>query len=252
MLAVKSINPKTKESILESIRLDVAHLINSFRRNPFDFLSEYALQAELYTQMRLHTDSKLSVEPNGIFSESLKEIPISLVNGEYSKWLDLACIHPDPDVSRAYIEWLVATEKMTRKDCSMNAALWGLPLLCAIELKYRQNLGNTWIGGSVRDAKKCVNYRAQPYHASRHGLAPEHLKLWYPKFQNDFRYLSICFIQMESDYNQQVEAAERKDRCNLIRKSDGPVNRIEFDHIILVSPGEMTTWTFPEDHLPEH
>jgi hypothetical protein len=126
----------------------VNEIVGSFKRNPYSFLFESDLQAELFMQLRRRISGSLSVprlsDPGGTYD-------LSLVYSEYGKRIDIVCLEASP----------VPPKDKLKRYKGFDIYIYDQPVLIGIELKYRKMGDQFDFGACAKDHEKLKNLKVK-------------------------------------------------------------------------------------------
>lgn len=167
---------KTRNSIKKNIQSVTYNFISKFQRIPFNYMSEFDIQAELFCQIRnqLQFSVGLRKDSDQYFHELYNITQrINLVNTEYMEKFDIACIDP----------FCASIEVYQNKDNDKNLSnyLWRIPLVACMEIKYvRYDDNKQGFSLCLKDSSKLTKFADSQY--TEYYLKPDWFMLCF--FQN--------------------------------------------------------------------
>ncbi len=125
--------------------LDVTNeLIKAFQANPYRYLFESDLQADLLIRLRSRIAGELHVPR----TEGDDPYRLGLIYSEYNGKIDIACLDP-----------MALPDGLVKQHKGFDTYIYSLPVLIGIELKYRKMGDNLGFEACRRDRRKLRKLR---------------------------------------------------------------------------------------------
>ncbi len=130
----------SRDSIKTAVKTCIDELVANFQRQPYIYLFESDLQADLYARLCSKLSKPIEVHGTGNPDYTYKT---GIVHTEYWKRIDIVCLDPESE------EW---SKIRTYKGTDLH--IYELPILVGIELKYRK-MGDVFgLSSCIADLKK--------------------------------------------------------------------------------------------------